>query len=41
VSAKNHYKGPVRTLDLDDLGRVIEPGEAEAAEAPPAPASGA
>jgi amino acid transporter len=43
VSAKNHYTGPVRTLDLDDLGRVIEPGEAEATkpEAPPAPASGA
>ena len=37
VSAKNHYKGPVRTLDLDDLGRVIEPGAAEP-EAPPAPA---
>ena len=41
VSAKNHYKGPVRTLDLDDLGRVIEPDAAATPEAPPAPASGA
>jgi amino acid transporter len=24
VSAKNRYHGPVRTLDLDDLGRVID-----------------
>jgi amino acid transporter len=31
VSAKNRYKGPVRTIETDDLGRVIEE---------PAPAAG-
>jgi len=30
VSAKNRYKGPVRTIETDELGRVIE-------EEPPAP----
>jgi amino acid transporter len=30
AGAKNHYKGPVRTLDLDDLGRVIEDGGQDA-----------
>jgi amino acid transporter len=31
VDAKNKYKGPVRTIDTDELGHVIEP----AAEPPP------
>jgi amino acid transporter len=36
VSAKRRYTGPVRTIETDELGRVIEP---EAAEPGPAPAS--
>jgi amino acid transporter len=32
VSAKDKYTGPVRTIETDELGRVVEP--------PPAPASG-
>jgi amino acid transporter len=31
VSAKNRYTGPVRTIETDDLGRVIEPTPAPAA----------
>src|SRR5438034_6742052 len=31
ISAKRRYHGPVRTIETDELGRVIEPG-AEAAE---------
>jgi amino acid transporter len=33
LGAKNHYKGPVRTIDTDELGHVIEPPP-EAGEAP-------
>ena len=25
VSAKNRYKGPVRTIDTDELGHEVEP----------------
>jgi amino acid transporter len=38
VSAKHHYTGPVRTIDTDELGRVIEHGgepEPEPIEASP------
>jgi amino acid transporter len=44
AGAKNHYKGPVRTLDVDELGRVIEDGgqtEPDPIEASSAPAEGA
>jgi amino acid transporter len=46
LSAKNKYTGPVRTIETDELGRVVEPGGAPgpptpppAAGPPPAPAS--
>jgi hypothetical protein len=35
VSAKNKYTGPVRTIDTDELGHVLE--EPAAAPAPPGP----
>ena len=35
LSAKNRYTGPVRTIDTDELGRVIEPGDAESIPAAP------
>jgi amino acid transporter len=46
VSAKRRYAGPVRTIQTDELGRVIEPTPAAAAEEPrkpagPKPAAGA
>jgi amino acid transporter len=36
ISAKHKYTGPVRTIDTDELGHVIEPPP----DAPPAPALG-
>jgi amino acid transporter len=46
AGAKNHYHGPVRTLDTDDEGRVVEPVDEPQTppttpEPPPAPAGGA
>jgi amino acid transporter len=38
VSAKNHYTGPVRTIDTDDVGHVLE--EPPAAAPPPPPGTG-
>ncbi|MEA2397772.1 MAG: hypothetical protein QOK25_1328 [Thermoleophilaceae bacterium] len=39
VSAKNHYTGPVRTIETDELGRVIEePPPPAGGTGPPAPA---
>jgi hypothetical protein len=35
AGAKNRYTGPVRTIDTDDLGHVIEPPP----DAPAAPAT--
>ena len=35
VSAKNRYTGPVRTIETDELGRVV--GEERGPEPPPAP----
>src|SRR6266566_4079559 len=40
ISAKNRYTGPVRTIDTDELGHVIEPPSEVPPEAPPAPALG-
>jgi amino acid transporter len=39
ISAKNRYTGPVRTIDTDELGHVIEP-QAAGAGPTPAPAGG-
>jgi amino acid transporter len=40
AGAKNKYHGPVRTLDTDEEGRVVEGAPASETPAPPAPASG-
>lgn len=39
VSAKNKYTGPVRTIETDELGRVIEERPTPAPTAPPPPAT--
>ena len=39
VSAKNKYTGPVRTIDTDELGHVIEPEPPSRPEPPPAGAA--
>jgi hypothetical protein len=39
VSAKHRYNGPVRTLDTDERGRVIEEPTPPPAAAGPAPSS--
>jgi hypothetical protein len=37
ISAKNKYTGPVRTIDTDELGHVLEePAGAPASGPPPA-----
>jgi amino acid transporter len=40
VSAKNRYTGPVRTIDTDELGHVIETPSEAPPGTPPAPALG-
>ena len=40
LGAKNRYKGPVRTIDTDELGHVIEPPPADTPTAGPAIAGG-
>ncbi|HEX5225920.1 MAG TPA: amino acid permease, partial [Solirubrobacteraceae bacterium] len=40
VSAKNRYTGPVRTIDTDELGHVIETPPEAPSQAPPSPALG-
>jgi amino acid transporter len=40
LGAKNRYKGPVRTIDTDELGHVIEPPPSDTPTAGPAIAGG-
>jgi amino acid transporter len=40
LGAKNRYKGPVRTIDTDELGHVIEPPPTDTPTAGPAIAGG-
>jgi hypothetical protein len=40
LGAKNRYHGPVRTIDTDELGHVVEPPPPETPTAGPAIAGG-